>query len=1125
MVAPLSKHSMGQIEYCTACGARLPGNAPPGICPRCELRGALELEGTVGVAFEDHPDGDSSCRPQCAFGDYEILEEIARGGMGVVYKARQKSLDRIVAVKMVLAAQFAAKSFVERFRSEAMTAAALRHPNIVRILEVGKHEGQYFFSMDYIEGPSLDRLVGPSRVGPVRAARYLHAIAEAIHYAHEAGVLHRDLKPSNVIIDLATDQPHLTDFGLAKRLDRESNLTVSLQVLGSPQFMPPEQAGGQRVGVGRTSDVYGAGAILYFLLAGRAPFEGDTLESVIKQVIEAEPIPPSRLLPSVPPDLETICLKCLEKDPHRRYPSAAALQEDLGRFLRDEPIQAKRCTPLGQGWRWCRRKPLLAGTMALAATLALVVAIGLPVETARIARSDLLHQRSLYVARMNLAATAWRDGRVDYARELLDQDRPQRGGKDWRGFEWRYLWEVTREREMEARLDGLAAVGPFSDTTLMKSGPYLLNLDRRQSLRAWNSKRWESVPISFPALSSGATWLWDEHSPHAALLRAASNDLVLYRLPQFLQVASLSVPGDVSNIAVSPNGRVLAADFATGSGVGHRLSLWNLAASELIAEVGESPGPAAKLVFSADGEKVAAWYVNHGIVIYDVAHRRTLPGPEINRSEQSPTPAPALSEPQWMEFSPDGKRLAFMRRMFGYEGLQIWDISERRFQSLSQPEAGTISTFAFSPDGKTLATAWRGERIILWDAQTLKQRTSLVGHRSLITRLAFSPDNQLLVSASRDHTARLWDLRLDREVAALGGPSDKASDAVFSDDSLHLAVLSGEGSIRVWNVPALRNRFLVGRNGVMTSSLALTPDESTLVSMDFQGALSLWDWKAGRRLWSASLGRDYVNRVTCSPDGRWAAFLSRDLVGLLNLDTRASNLVFMEGNSDLISNLSFSPDSTSVALGGHAGPAGNHRPALMLLDVRSHRLQPLVFLPEEITSLAYSRDGSKLLAGDRRGALLLLDARTGRKIDEVLAHPPLVWGITVAEDGRSLVTCGSDATVQIWRIDSGKLHRQGWPLRGHLGYVTSALLSPDGARVLSIGGDHTLRTWDPWDGIEMASLPGAEALAEPLLLSHDGTRLFTTGQDGLIRSWRIPTLAEIDLEASSIELKGSAHRP
>src|SRR5262245_1863491 len=263
-MANASAESMSGLRHCEHCGAALPPDAPKALCPSCLLTlGPAPLANEHGRPNLDVGRIETGARAAEAlsrlvtFGDYELLEEIAHGGMGVVYKARQKSLNRIVAVKMILAGRFAGKQMTQRFRGEAAAAGTLQHPNIVAIHEIGMHEGQHFFSMDYVEGQNLAQLIGHRPLPPQKAARYLRQIAEAIHYAHQQGILHRDLKPSNVLIDAATDQPRVTDFGLAKRLNGESSITMTGQVLGSPNFMPPEQASGSRGKLGRHSDVYG----------------------------------------------------------------------------------------------------------------------------------------------------------------------------------------------------------------------------------------------------------------------------------------------------------------------------------------------------------------------------------------------------------------------------------------------------------------------------------------------------------------------------------------------------------------------------------------------------------------------------------------------------------------------------------------------------------------------------------------------------------------------------------------------------------------------------------------------------------------------------------------------------
>jgi tRNA A-37 threonylcarbamoyl transferase component Bud32 len=297
------------------------------------------------------------------FGDYELLEEIARGGMGIVYKARQMSLNRPVALKMILAGEWATPEARQRFRAEAEAAANLQHPNIVAIHEVGEHEGQQYFSMDFVVGNNLAQLVRGNPLSAGRAASYVKTIAEAVHFAHQRGTLHRDLKPQNVLID-ADDRPRITDFGLAKRVETDSDVTRTGDVIGSPSYMPPEQASSRPDEVGPHSDVYSLGAILYELLTARPPFRGATAMETLCQVIESPPVSLRKRNPDVPPDLETICLKCLEKRPERRYHSARELAEELGRFLNREPIHARPVSLARRGAFWARRHPWVIRALA-----------------------------------------------------------------------------------------------------------------------------------------------------------------------------------------------------------------------------------------------------------------------------------------------------------------------------------------------------------------------------------------------------------------------------------------------------------------------------------------------------------------------------------------------------------------------------------------------------------------------------------------------------------------------------------------------------------------------------------------------------------------------------------------
>lgn len=408
-------------RFCAECGKQVPPGAWGELCPHCLLlRGAADV-----VPFVDALLG--------VVGDYELQEEIARGGMGVVYRAWQKSLKRHVALKMMLVGQHATEEQVRRFKAEAIAGGVLHHPNIVGVHEVGSHESLPYIVMDLVDGPSLSRLLKEGPLPVARAAAYLKTIAEAIHFAHSRGILHRDLKPSNVLID-SSDQPRVMDFGLAKNLATDSSLTATGAVQGSPSYMPPEQATGDRRKVGVRSDVYSLGAMLYHLLTGRPPFVAQTIAVTLQQVETAEPLAPRLLNSSVPRDLETICFKCLEKDPERRYATAGELAEELDRFLKDEPIHARPISRPEKAWRWCRRNPLaasFAGTVcvALAVSLWLLVLVNeaknKQVELTKDARQsnlekDAAAKRVLRMVEDNLAGIWANSAKPDL--EIISED-------------------------------------------------------------------------------------------------------------------------------------------------------------------------------------------------------------------------------------------------------------------------------------------------------------------------------------------------------------------------------------------------------------------------------------------------------------------------------------------------------------------------------------------------------------------------------------------------------------------------------------------------------------------------------------------------------------------------------
>jgi WD40 repeat protein/serine/threonine protein kinase len=1067
------------------------------------LRRRIAAFDQVSSVFEvDAPAPTLAVRTEAApsIPGYEVLGLLGRGGMGIVYQARQLALNRLVAVKMLPAGDPDDAGERIRFRREAEAAARLQHPNIVQVHEVGEADGRPYFTLEFCAGGSLAGRLNGTPLPPTEAAALVETLARAVEHAHQAGVVHRDLKPANVLLRNKSEirnskfetnsnpeirkkpetpdpkpggggpglglrfgigdsglivsnfefrisdfEPKIADFGLAKRLD-EDGQTRRDAILGTPSYMAPEQAGRKGAPVGPAADVYALGAILYECLTGRPPFRAATPLETVLQLLHEEPVPPSRLQPRTPRDLEAICLKCLEKDPGRRYASAAALADDCAAFRAGRPTRARPLGRPARASRWCRRNPAVA-TLTAAVALLLVAltaaslafawharrqAVLLAEEKNRAEAHLRLARRQAYLSDMQLAQAAWHDGLTRQLLTLLDRQRPEHtGGEDLRGFEYYYWYRLchadlaTFPGETEVRC---AALSP--------DGRWVVAGGADGSVRLW-----DTGPLR----------------QHRTLRGHA---------------------GPVLGVAVDREGRRLAS-----AGADRTVKVWDLRSGDEVRTLTGHQKAVSCVAFSPDG-RLAAGGWDHTIRVWDPAT-----GAELATLTGHKQAVLALA------FSPDGAHLASGSGVPTY----LWEPGEVRVWNLASAEPprvlgglpAAVVSVAYGADGRQLLVA-SANQVLAWDTGRFGAPRVLRGHNDRVLAVACAPSAGLAATAGEDASVRLWEPATGQVISILRGHTEPVNAVAFTPDGVRVASGGSDRTVKLWDVARRpEGRVLRGHPpGARVYAVAFSPDGRLLASGSNDMTARLWEARDGRVTTTLTGHRHTVYRLAFSPDGARLATASDDATVRLWDVATGRELQAWHGHTSEARGLAFAPDGSWLASGGWDR-------TVKIWDVATGEERGRLAVPDPVFCLAVSPDGRRLLTG-HNPAVRLWDVATGAAAGTLAGHGSTVTALVFSPDGTRLASASWDRTLKVWDAATG---RELATLRGHTNAVLGAAWSPDGTRLASAADDHTVKVWDVDSGQAVLTLAGHEHNVTSVAF-HPGGRCLASGSlDGTVRLW------------------------
>jgi WD40 repeat protein/predicted Ser/Thr protein kinase len=992
------------------------------------------------------------------FAGHELLEVVATGGMGVVYRARQLRPERIVALKMVLGGVFAAPRDLERFLVETEAAARIEHPHIVPIYDVGEEDGVHYYTMRFIEGASLAEEVPRFLGKPKAAAAIVEVVAGAVQYAHERGILHRDLKPGNILID-REGRPYVTDFGLAKILESKNDLTQSGDMVGTLKYMAPEQASPGSVPLTERVDVFSLGVILYQLLSGRAPFDGGSSAETLRRLLNESPPPLERRGTRIPRDLRTITLHALEKEPARRYATAAALAEDLGAFLRGEPLpHARPAGLLEQMWKWIRRRPTAAALVAviigaffvlMGVSLNYNFKLGAEAERAKKGERDAvaragIAERYLYAARMNLAYQAWQREDVDTAADTVFTIRDT--AKVLGSFEWNYLFRLCAP---PGRIDCWDGYAPVTSFALSTDGTLLVPNRQNDVVAAWGGDRWrertEFAGLSYPIVSLTVS--------RDGTLVIAADERGSIRIVERLTGKEIKrlEGADPRLLSLSPSGALLAAACRKG------VRLWETATWRDLGAFGAEWGPIRSIAFSPDERQIAIVGQDGILRLVDVSSQA-----EIAR-DQTGAPVRAVA------FSPRGGTLASAE---GDGSVRLWESAPLRPLRILDQHRSEATAVAFSPDGKIVASGGKDGYLMLWDLEANYPLFSIKAHNPSVVAVEFTSDGKFVVSGG-DTSVHFWELAILKEAfvqpLALPGHGAAVVMSSFFDNGEGFYTVSQDFVLKFWKVDPclwgpriLEQDRIAWEEGGYTSG-AVSADASMAATGNAAGEIRVWrilrnEAPPRRELETLLRSEGSIQGLGLSKDGRLLASAEEKAVTIWSRGKQAEGSSWVKERQIPVPfpprELLFSPDPQSLAM---ARESERH---LLVWDLERAHLAKAP-LGDNILALAWSPDSKRVIAGLRDLNAEVLEMHCGtdgghlQRLATLRHHLRPVTAVCFSPDGKLVLTGTQEGAIYMWDLvdtPEGMTPVRRGDLTGHATAVNCLSFSPDAMLLISGGG-------------------------------------------------------------------------